>query len=112
MNDVTERWRVPAEQGDAEAQVHVGEIFERGLGQQPNYPAARHWYEQAARQGNRRAQFNLGVMHEQGLGVPMDQLAALNWYRQRLEQNETATHSEADEIVDKRRLVKRASRCH
>lgn len=74
-------WMPAAEAGDAEAQVNVGEIFERGLGDEPNYEAARIWYERAAAQGNTRAQFNLGTLYEQGLGVPQDRLTALNWYR-------------------------------
>ena len=75
-------WMPAAEQGDAEAQVNVGEIFERGLGAAPNYEAARLWYEKSAAQGNRRAQFNLGTFFEQGLGVAPDPMQALNWYRQ------------------------------
>jgi hypothetical protein len=70
-----------AEAGDPEAQTNVGEIFERGLGDAPNYPAAAHWYQQAAEQGYGRAQFNLGTLYEQGLGVEQDVLIALNWYR-------------------------------
>lgn len=75
-------WMEAAKAGDAEAQTNVAEIYERGLGGEPNYAAALLWYEKAARQGNTRAQFNLGTMYEQGLGVPADQLTALNWYRQ------------------------------
>lgn len=74
-------WMSAAEGGDAEAQVNVGEIFERGLGTQPNYEAAALWYSKAAQQGNSRAQFNLGTLYEQGLGVEKDALKALNWYR-------------------------------
>lgn len=74
-------WMPAAEAGDAEAQVNVGEIFEKGLGEAPNYQAALVWYRRAAEQGNGRAEFNLGTLYEQGLGVPADPLAALNWYR-------------------------------
>lgn len=74
-------WMPSAEQGNLEAQVNVGEIFERGLGGQPNYEAALIWYQKAAEQGNARAQFNLGTLYEQGLGVPKDKIMALNWYR-------------------------------
>jgi len=74
-------WMPSAEAGDAEAQVNVGEIFERGLGATPNYEAAIIWYTRAAEQGNARAQFSLGTLYEQGLGVERDPLAALNWYR-------------------------------
>ena len=75
-------WMAAAEAGDADAQTNVGEIFERGLGGEPNYEAALIWYRKAAEQGNSRAQFALGTLYEQGLGVPKDQLEALNWYRQ------------------------------
>jgi uncharacterized protein len=75
-------WMSAAEAGDADAQTNVGEIFERGLGGEPNYDAALIWYRKAAAQGNSRAQFALGTLYEQGLGVPKDSLEALNWYRQ------------------------------
>lgn len=75
-------WMPAAKAGDADAQVNVGEIFEKGLGSQPNYEAAVIWYEKAAAQGNERALFNLGTLYEQGLGVPTDKLKALNLYRQ------------------------------
>ncbi len=75
-------WMESAEAGDAEAQANVGEIFERGLGSEPNYEAAIIWYTKAAEQGNKRALFNLGTLHEQGLGVEADKLIAMNYYRQ------------------------------
>lgn len=74
-------WLPAAQQGDAEAQALVGEIYERGMGSEPNYTEAAEWYRRAAEQGNARAQFNLGTLYEQGLGVGTDKLAALNWYR-------------------------------
>src|SRR5690606_35347632 len=37
-------WMPAAEAGDPEAQANVGEIFERGLGGEPNYEAAAIWY--------------------------------------------------------------------
>jgi uncharacterized caspase-like protein len=74
-------WMETAQQGDAEAQNNVGEIYERGAGGQPNYEAAIIWYEKAAAQNNSRALFNLGTLYEQGLGVQQDRLKALNYYR-------------------------------
>jgi hypothetical protein len=62
-------WMPAAEAGDPKAQVNVGEIFEKGLGTEPNYEAAVIWYEKAAEQGNKRGLFNLGTMYEQGKGV-------------------------------------------
>jgi len=75
-------WMEAAEAGDPEAQTNVGEIYERGLGTEPNYEAAAIWYRKAADQGYSRALFNLGTLYEQGKGVPQDKLEALNLYRQ------------------------------
>src|SRR5690606_11459228 len=75
-------WMQAAESGDVEAQTKVGEIYERGLGVEPNYEAAALWYQKAADRGYARALFNLGTLYEQGLGVPQDRLKALNLYRE------------------------------
>jgi len=74
-------WLETAKQGDAEAQVNVGEIFEKGLGTEPNYQLAAEWYRKAATQGNTRGAINLGYLYEKGLGVEKDTTKALNWYR-------------------------------
>ncbi|MCP1673917.1 flagellar biosynthesis chaperone FliJ [Natronocella acetinitrilica] len=75
-------WLERAEGGDAEAQNYVGEIFEKGLGRDPDYVSAATWYRRAADQGYSRAQINLGFLYEQGLGVQQDTATALNYYRQ------------------------------
>ena len=75
-------WMAAAEAGDAAAQNTVGEIYERGIGAEPNYEAAAIWYQKAADQHYSRALFNLGTLYEQGLGVPADKLKALNLYRE------------------------------
>lgn len=75
-------WMAAAEAGDVEAQNHVGEIYERGLGTEPNYEAALIWYQKAADKGYGPALFNLGTLYEQGKGVAPDKLKALNLYRQ------------------------------
>lgn len=92
-------WMPSAEAGDAESQANVGEIFERGLGSEPNYEAAIVWYQKAATQGNKRALFNLGTLYEQGLGVEADKLAAMNFYRQAwgLPEDSLVYQSAADE---------------
>lgn len=74
-------WLPKAQEGDPQAQTYVGEIFEKGLGIQPDYQAALHWYRQAAEKGYAPAMINLGFLYEKGLGVPQDPVAALNWYR-------------------------------
>lgn len=74
-------WLPRAEQKDAQAQLLVGEIYERGLGVAPDYQSAAKWYRQAADAGNVRAQINLGHLYETGLGVPANFATALGWYR-------------------------------
>lgn len=75
-------WLPAAEEGDAAAQNTVGEIFEQGLGTEPNYEMAALWYERAARQGNKGALVNLATLFETGKGVEKNKLKALNLYRQ------------------------------
>lgn len=77
-----EQWMGLAQGGDAEAQMHVGELYERGAGGEPDYSSAARWYRNAADQGNSRAQLNLARLYESGLGVEQNTLQALNWYRQ------------------------------
>ncbi len=74
-------WLPQAEQGDPQAQTYVGEIFEKGLGVEPDYVVAARWYRQAATQGYSRAQINLGYLYESGLGVSQDLPQAMNYYR-------------------------------
>jgi hypothetical protein len=80
-------WMDQANAGDLEAQTNVGEIYERGLGGEPNYAAAIIWYQKVidsksgSEQDKARALFNLGTLYEQGQGVEKDQLHALNLYR-------------------------------
>lgn len=94
-------WMSAAEAGDAEAQNNVGEIFERGLGDAPNFEAARIWYEKAAAQGNTRAMLNLGTLYEAGNGVAQDRLKALNLYRQSwgLAEDDLMYQSAADQEI-------------
>lgn len=74
-------WLPLAQQGNAQAQTFVGEIFEKGQGIAPDYTSAVQWYRKASEQNYARAQINLGHLYEKGLGVGKDSLAALNLYR-------------------------------
>lgn len=74
-------WMPLAESGDARSQNYVGEIYEKGLGTQPDYAKAAYWYRQAAEQDYSPAQINLGQLYERGLGVEADIEQALSWYR-------------------------------
>ena len=75
-------WLPLAEEGDAQAAVYVGELYERGIDGPPDYEQAAAWYAKAAETGFARAQYKLGALYEQGLGVERDVVRALNLYRE------------------------------
>ena len=74
-------WLPQAQAGDPNAQTQVGEIYEKGMGIQPDYEIAALWYKKAAKQNYSRAQINLGYLYEKGLGVEQNISEAMNWYR-------------------------------
>ncbi|HFE38245.1 MAG TPA: hypothetical protein ENK06_07505 [Gammaproteobacteria bacterium] len=74
-------WLPQAKAGDPAAQTNVGEIYEKGMGVEPDYDFAAVWYKKAAKQGYSRAQINLGYLYEKGLGVEQNVATAMNWYR-------------------------------
>ena len=84
-------WQQAASSGDAEAQYFVGEIFEKGMGQEPDYQMALLWYQRAAKQSFQPAKMSMGRLYELGLGVEKDLVKAMNLYRQ-------ASGLEGDEI--------------
>ena len=79
-----------AEQGDADAQLYLGFIYEKGEGVPQDYKAAMKWYSLAAEQGDADAQGSLGSMYGMGKGVPQDYRAAVKWTRLAAEQGHPA----------------------
>ncbi len=75
-----------AEQGNAEAQFMLGEMYGLGQGVAPDEPQAMAWYRKAAEQGNARAQIEVGHGYRYGHGVPKDYSQAMAWYRKAAEQ--------------------------
>ena len=74
-------WRSLAEQGDAEAEFHLGVMYAFGQGVPNDYAQAVTWYRKAAEQGHRKAQKYLGDMYANGFGVPKDRAEATKWYQ-------------------------------
>ena len=70
---------VDAEQGDADAQFELGQMYDEGQDVPQDYKQALRWYRQAAEQGLNIAQYNLGVMYAQGQGQPPDYVQAHLW---------------------------------
>jgi TPR repeat protein len=70
---------LPAQQGDAKAQVFLAYLYETGQGVVQNYAKAAEWYSRAAQQGNAVAQTQLGNMYRLGKGVPQNYILAYMW---------------------------------
>jgi hypothetical protein len=58
-----------AEQGDADAQYHLGSMYYSGEGVPHDDEQAIQWYTKAAEQGHVDAQYNLALMYKHGQGV-------------------------------------------
>lgn len=78
-----EKWyRKAANQGYAEGQFNLGNLYENGAGLPQNDNKAVEWYEKAAKQGHAEAQCFLGSYYERGgRGVIKDISQAAKWYR-------------------------------
>lgn len=78
-------WLRLANQGNADAQYRVGNMYADGQGVPQDYAEAVKWYRKAADQGNADAQNALGDWYEYGWGapwgVPKDKAEAVKWYR-------------------------------
>ena len=77
-----------AEQGNANAQNLVGEMYFLGKGVKQDYQEAAKWYRKAAEQGDANAQYNLGFMYKNGQGVKQDYQDAAKWYGKAAEQGD------------------------
>jgi uncharacterized protein len=74
-----QRLQALAEHGDAEAELNLGVLYDRGDGVPKDSAEAATWYRKAAEQGSALAQHHLGLMYEEGEGVPKDLVTAYMW---------------------------------
>jgi TPR repeat protein len=70
---------LPAQQGDAKAQIFVAYLYETGQGVDQNYAKAAEWYRRAAEKGNATAQAQLGKMYYLGKGISQNYVLAYMW---------------------------------
>ena len=56
-----ERWRIPAAQGNPDAQFNLGQAYKLGRGVPADLNQAEAWYRKAALQGHPQAQDNYGL---------------------------------------------------
>lgn len=81
------KWfRNAADQGNADAQYYLGQMFRSGQGILQGYSEAARWFRKAAEQGHVLAQYILGLMNSMGQGVPQDLSEAERWFRKAAEQ--------------------------
>ena len=74
-------FRPLADQGDAKAQHHLGNMYLYGHGVAQDYAAAFQWYRKAAEHGYVHSALALGYMYDDGgQGVPQDYVQAHKWY--------------------------------
>lgn len=73
-----------AEQGDAEAQYKLGNMYCDGKGVEKDFEKAVKWYKKAAVQGHARAQFSLGLAYE----IELEEKKAIEWYEKAAELGE------------------------
>lgn len=68
-----------ATQGDADAELLMGQRYADGSGVIKNDKEAVRWFEKAARHGNTEAQYRYGLALLEGRGVVQDYRAAFSW---------------------------------
>ncbi|MCD4651283.1 MAG: sel1 repeat family protein [Candidatus Cloacimonetes bacterium] len=69
-----------AGQGNPDAQVQLGKIYE-SIGVDAKYRTAASWYRKAAEQNHAEAQFRLGMLYEEGKGFPRDYMRSFQYIR-------------------------------
>ena len=70
-----------AEDGDPDAQVSLGDIYQY-LFVEPNYEQAAYWYQMATDGGSKKGMMQLARLYERGTGVEADPLMATNLWRE------------------------------
>ena len=96
--------RAQAEQGDADAQYHLGRLYRVGKlyvggrnvfgeGVPQNYAEAAKWFRRAAQQGHNDAKFVLALIYSLGRGVPQDNAESMKWLRNAAEHGHARAQS-------------------
>lgn len=96
-----------AEQGDADAQDALGDLYEKGQGVAQDYAQAVLWHRKAAEQGDADAQESLGDSYLNGQGVSRDYTQAALWYRKAAEQGDADAQDALGDLYDSGRGVPR-----
>ena len=63
-------YRKSVDKGQAEAQCHLGHMYDKGRGVPKSDKGASMWFRKAADQGHAKAQFNLGAIYDKAKAFP------------------------------------------
>jgi hypothetical protein len=74
-------WQPLADQGNADAQYFIGEMYEDGHGVKQDDTEAMKWLQKAADQGDDAAQYAVAVGYSSGNGVKQDFAEAFKWFQ-------------------------------
>lgn len=96
------RIKKAAEQGDAEAQLELGRIYDTGYKyiydvKKDDVESAK-WFRKAAEQGNAEAMHELAVCYNFGNGVPKDANEAFYWHKKAAEAGNIQSQYEMGQI--------------
>lgn len=69
-----------AQEGDAEAQYQLGQLYTRGDGVELDFEASLKWFRESANQDYVPAFNSIGFAYEFGKGVEIDNSIAISWY--------------------------------
>ena len=86
LSEAVKWYRKAAEQGNADGQYNLGDMYANGSGVVKDEAEAVKWYRKSAEQGNANGQCNVGSMYANGSGVVKDEAEAVKWYRKSAEQ--------------------------
>lgn len=89
MDVATQCYEAAAEQGHAQAQLHLYVLYREGKKVSKNVGKAFSFLTQAAEQGSSIAQYVLGKCYNHGEGMPRNMKEAVRWFTLAAEQNDT-----------------------
>ena len=75
------KFKSAAAQGNASAQINLGDMYNIGQGVVQDYAEAMRWYKLAAAQRNASAQFIVGIEYYSGKIVVQDYAEAVRWFK-------------------------------
>ena len=81
------RWyRTAADQGNADAQLALGNLYGQGQGVPQDNATALLWFRKAADQGNLEAENDVGFFYLTGMGAAQNYVEAMRWLRKAADQ--------------------------